>query len=103
MSDFRLMSEYKDEYQPEDGPKRKNSSRELELLAVRTIMQTENGRTFIWRFLQSSFVFESAFDGDPLKHAYNAGYREKALWLWREVREAAPDEYLRMIQEHLNE
>ena len=80
-----------------------NDSRELELLTIRRLMSTENGRDFMWRCLQNCYTFSNVFDTDSHQHAYNAGRREHGIWLERELTEAAPEDYIKMRKEHLNE
>ena len=79
-----------------------NNPRESELLEVQNVMATEGGRNFIWRCLQQSGIFSSTFVKDPHVHSMIAGQREHGLWLERELKEAAPSEYLKMIKEHIN-
>lgn len=86
-----------------NGNKKQRKSRDLELLTIRQVMKTENGRSFMWRCLQNCCVFENIFNADPVLHAYNAGAREHGLWLERELKEAAPDDYVKMLKEHINE
>jgi hypothetical protein len=73
-----------------------------ESLVIQNVMKNEDGRSFIWGQLQSCGVFESIFDRDPIKHGYNAGLREGGLQLDRKVREAAPEQYVKMMQENIN-
>jgi hypothetical protein len=77
-------------------------SRDLELLTIRQLMKTENGRGFMYRCLQNCCVFENIFDVDPVRHAYRAGLRDHGLWLERELKEASPDDYIKMLKEHIN-
>ena len=76
--------------------------RELELYAVRSTMKTENGRNFMWRCLQNCCTFNDTYTMDTHQHAYNAGQRSHGLWLERELREAAPDDYFTMLKENHN-
>lgn len=88
---------------PEDvneNSKKQRESRELELLTIRNIMNTENGRTFMYRCLQNCCTFESIFSTDVAQHAYNSGKRSHGLWLDEELREAAPDDYFKMLKEN---
>jgi len=71
-------------------------------LAIENIMRTEDGRDFIWGQLQFCSVFESIFDVDSKQLSYNAGMRDAGLQLEREVKEAAPEYYLKMIKENLD-
>ena len=87
----------------QEGVKKQRKSRELELLTIRQVMKTENGRAFMWRCLQNCMTFDNIFHQDATVHAYNAGAREHGLWLERELKEAAPEDYIKMRQEHVNE
>jgi hypothetical protein len=71
-------------------------------LAIQNIMRTEGGREFIWGHLQSCSVFESIFNNDPVQSGYNSGMRDAGLRLEREIKEAAPEYYLKMIKESLD-
>ncbi len=86
----------------EDDEVRKNqqNNRELELLTVRNLMKTENGRSFMWRCLQNCCTFESIFNTDAMLHSYNSGKRSHGLWLDVELREAAPEDYYKMLKEN---
>ena len=77
-----------------------NEARELELLAIRNIMRTENGRQFMWLCLQNCCTFESIFDKDSAQHNFNSGKRSHGLWLDSELREAATDDYFIMLKEN---
>jgi hypothetical protein len=77
-----------------------SNDRELELLTIRKLMQTENGRAFMWRSLQQTGIFTNDFDQNPVMLAYFSGQREHGAWLTNELKEAALDEYLKMIREH---
>lgn len=83
-----------------DNSKKQRDSRELELYGISTIMKTENGRSFMWRCLQNCSTFESIFNTDTQLHAFNSGKRSHGLWLDEEIREAAPDDYFKMLKEN---
>lgn len=83
-----------------EGAKKQKKTRELELLTISNIMKTENGRSFMWRCLQNCCTFENIFSNDTVQHAYNAGLRSHGLWLDEELREAAPEDYYRMLKEN---
>lgn len=100
-------SEYYDEdgqdFLSEKPSEKKNTSRELELYTMRELMRTENGRAFMWRCLQNCGTFDNMFNIEPVQHAFNAGKRDHGLWLARELREAAIDDYYKMLKEHEDE
>ena len=77
--------------------------RKAELLAIQNLMRTEEGRSFMYNQLQYCKVFANTFDEDTNKHSYNAGLRVGGLHLESELKEAAPGEYLKMIEEAINE
>ena len=79
------------------------NERELELLALRNIMNTEPGRGTLWRMLQSSGILGNSFSNDASMNAFYSGAREQGMWLTREMKEAAPDKYLLMLKEHEDE
>ena len=87
----------------EDEPKPKNRPRRAELLVIQNTMSNEGGRDFMWRCLQNTGIFSSTFHADPITHSFSAGGREHGLWLERELKEAAPDQYIKMLKEHINE
>lgn len=80
--------------------KKQQSERELELLTIRNIMRTESGRAFMWRCLQNCCTFENIFSKEAAQHAYNAGLRSHGIWLDGELREAAADDYYKMLKEN---
>lgn len=84
----------------EESRKRHDDARELELLTIRNIMNSENGRAFMYSCLQNCSTFESIFNKDTAQHNYNAGLRSHGLWLDSELREAAPDSYYTMLKEN---
>jgi len=86
-----------------DEEKKHNDPRELELIAIRNTMSTEIGRTFMWRCLQNAGVFESMFSNDTNQHSFNAGKRSHGLWLNSELKEAATDDYFKMLKEHCDD
>jgi len=78
-----------------------NNKNNPDVLAIQNIMRTEGGRTFIMCQLQACFVFESIFSKDPIVSSYNNGLRDAGLRLEREIKESAPEDYLKMIKENL--
>ncbi len=78
--------------------------RDLELLTIRNIMKTENGRAFMFRCLENCGTFNGTFDNDTHKHAFNAGLRQHGLWLDSELRDADDDSgtdyYYQMLKEN---
>lgn len=71
-------------------------ARKLEISDILCIMRTESGRQFIKRILDYSGCFSDTFDNDPITHARQAGKRNVGLWLYNEIKAAAP-EYLEIL------
>lgn len=92
-----------DIFDDESVNKKQKKSRDLQLHSIKSVMKTENGRDFMWRCLQNCCTFDETFHPDPIVHARNAGFRGHGLWLVRELKEAAPDEYILMLKEHEDE
>lgn len=84
----------------DDKRKKQKNERELELLTIRNLMKTENGRSFMWRCLQNCHTFENIFTGDAVQDAFKSGKRNHGLWLEDELREAATEDYFRMLKEN---
>jgi len=94
MTEFTLEEE-------EEKPRKKQ--RNTSALVVQNIMRTEDGRQYLWEYLQSCGVFANIFANDTHMHAYNAGMREAGLQLHDDLRDYAPDLYLTMIRDNINE
>lgn len=84
-----------------DESKKNTERRKSELIFISNMMRNQEGRDFMHRLLQHSRVFESIFNNDPHLHSYNSGLRASGLWLMGELKESAPDEYVKMIKENL--
>ncbi len=76
-----------------------NNARDLEILSIRGMMASEEGRKFFMSILLNSGVEADTFDSDPLTHAYKAGRRAVGLLLRDELRSAAPASYFQMLKE----
>jgi len=79
-----------------------DNPRSEELHTIRKLMNTENGRSFMFRCLQRCGTYDSVFDTDALKHAYNSGSRDFGVWLECELKEAANESFLIMLRENYN-
>lgn len=85
----------------DDNQKKAKQKYTSEELAIQNIMQTEGGRDFIWNQLQFCNVFESIFSSDLALSGYNSGMRDAGINLNRVVKEAAPENYLKMLKENI--
>ena len=81
--------------------KPKKTPNNPEELAVQNIMKNEGMREYRWKQLQDAGVFNNIFETDPIKHAYNAGKRQAGLQIETDLKQYAPDLYLKMIKENI--
>jgi hypothetical protein len=79
-----------------------DTTREIEIQDLSSIMSLESGRNVIAKILNYTNIDDDIFDQDPVTHARNAGRREIGIWLRNEIIAAAPDQYLRMMKEKIN-
>jgi hypothetical protein len=93
------MRDDDDDDDDDSRAKRHKETRELELLAIRSIMRTENGRAFMYRCLSNCGTYSDTFSIDTNQHIYNAGQRRHGLWLDGELKSAATDDYFKMLRE----
>ncbi len=70
-------------------------------LVVQNIMKYEDGRGFIYKHLLMCNVFDSTFNNDSIQHAYQAGKRKAGLQIVDDLKQYAPEYYVKMIQENM--
>jgi hypothetical protein len=81
------------------GRKRKDEQiRDRELNDVRTVMNTVEGRRFVWRMLDRAGVFRTSFTGNSTTF-FNEGMRNMGLIVLADVHEACSDKYIQMMTE----
>lgn len=90
------------DYDPLDESESKKKKLDTNVIVVRNIMKTTDGRLYMWEKLQSCHVFETIFTEDPIKHAFKSGLREFGVQLNREIKEFAPGDYIKMIEENID-
>lgn len=74
-------------------------TRKQELADIRSILDTKQGRRFIWKYLGECGVFRSSFSEDNRIY-FNEGKRHIGLMLLAEIMEADEEMYLKMTQEN---
>ncbi len=78
--------------------------RESELNDLRSVMDTRQGRRFIWRYLSDAGVFRQSFVfGQADATSFNEGRRSLGLALLADIHELDPAVYLTMATEARNE
>lgn len=79
---------------------RSKTDEETANLVLRTLMNTVEGRRYIWIQLGQMHVFHSTFTGDALTSAFREGERTCGLRLWHQIELACPRQLLTMTIEN---
>ena len=99
MSDPKVKSYNAADEEGVKSRKRKDeSARDRELHDLRTLMQSIEGRRFIWRLLDRAGVFRTSFTGNSTTF-FNEGQRNMGLIVLADVHEACADKYILMMTE----
>jgi hypothetical protein len=82
----------------------RRSAVEQELLDLRWLMTSARGRRIVWQRIGASGLFHVGYDPQldtsARQMAFAAGRRNEGLKLFDLVRQACPDEFLVMFEEH---
>lgn len=78
-------------------------ARNIEIVEIMRILGTVDGRRYMMSILNGTGIDSSVFDKDTHQHAYNAGARSVGIRLRNDLKDAAPELYLRMLKEHIED
>lgn len=79
--------------------KRKDESiRDRELADLKMVMDSLEGRRFVWRLLDKAGVFRTSFTGNSATF-FNEGMRNMGLVVLADVHEACAEQYIQMMTE----
>lgn len=67
---------------------------------IQAAMQHEEGRAWFYDILLFCKVFQNSFEEDPYRTYFNIGQRNVGLNILADIQDAAPNEYLKMINEN---
>lgn len=95
------MSDEADEEALLEKERRAKENAAREVLDLRAVMSSPQGRRFVWRLLDAAGVFSASYTADPNSTAYAEGRRAMGLWLMREAQTVARDPYVAMVREAL--
>lgn len=87
-----------DEGQVSSAKGREKRLRERELNDMRHLLQTIQGRRFLWRFMGHCKVFESIWESSAKIH-HNAGMQDVGHFVMAEICAANEDAFLQMMKE----
>lgn len=98
-TDRALVRNAADPKQVGIAAKREKDDRENELVDVRAVLGTVEGRRFLWRMMAHCRVFGSVFDPQPTLTAFNAGRQDVGHFLMAEITAADEQRLLEMMNE----
>lgn len=103
------MSEVEQPYNASDPEQinlaRKKYSRKKagHLQVLKALMELADGRMFVYELLEFCHMYQSSFmQGDPYSTAFREGERNVGLRLTADIMSAAPNDYVKMLQEAKN-
>lgn len=77
----------------------KELQRQLDAMTV-ALMDTRQGRAWMWNLLTATKVFQSSFSNRALEMAFAEGQRNVGLLLMADITRVAPANYVKMAQEN---
>lgn len=90
------------EAQVKEAKLKEKRGRERELDDVRYVLNSKQGRRFLWRYLAECGVYRSSFNGQ-FQTFFNEGQRNVGLKLLADIQEASPEAYVTMMKESKGE
>jgi hypothetical protein len=78
--------------------KKVKRDREDQLNDIRSLLNTDYGRRFLWRYVTKCRVFQSVWDPGVAMH-YNEGQRNVGLSMLADITEADPTALVSMMEE----
>jgi hypothetical protein len=66
-----------------------------------SLMETERGRKFIWKFCAAAVIGDPVVPGDSLSTYFNLGQERKARELFRELLKVVPALVAKMVEENI--
>lgn len=94
-----LVGNAGDEQQVASAVGKERRIRTRELMDVRTVLATEEGRRFVWRVLEECKVFRTVKASDDSTTNYNAGKQDVGHFVMDEMLEARPNAFIEMMSE----
>ena len=89
---------------PEQVKKAENRTLSVEQrqqMDLQLILESVEGRRFVWRYLKFCGIFERSYvSTSHSETCFNEGMRNVGLKLLAEVNETDPESYLEMMKEH---
>lgn len=70
-----------------------------EMADLRALMDTQEGRRTVWRFLERTAVFGSAFNPNAMTQSHTIGWQDAGKWWMAEIESACPEKFAVMQNE----
>lgn len=94
-----LVKNAADPTQIKEAGLKEKFGRERELEDVRFLLNTKEGRRFLWRLLSLTGLFQSSFTGNSTTF-FKEGSRNIGLQVLADINDANPEGYLLMLKEN---
>lgn len=91
-----------DPRQVRDRERRIKHDRKQELADLRSILETAEGRRFLWRLLKHCGLYRTPFNPNASIAAHNAGLQSAAHYLLAEICESSGTMWLQMQSENMD-
>ena len=88
-----------DENQIKEARQKERFGREKELDDLKFILATEQGRRFVWRYLEITGVYKTSFTGSSETY-FLEGQRNIGLKLMADINDSDPEAYVKMIKQN---
>ena len=88
-----------DEDQVKDAGNKAKRGREREIDDVRYVLNSVQGRRFMWRYLSLCNLWETSFTGNSTTF-FKEGERNIGLRLMSDINDSSPEAYLAMVKEN---
>lgn len=99
MKDKALVKNAADPEQVKEAADKEKFKREHEIDDVRYILASQQGRRFIWKYLDFCGVFRTSFTGNS-ETFFKEGIRNVGLKILADLNEADPMAYVKILDEN---
>lgn len=94
-----LVKNAADREQVREAKQKEVSQRERELNDLRSILNTKEGRRYLWRMMGHCRTFSSVWHASAQIH-YNSGMQDVGHYIMAEITEASPEAFFLMMKEN---
>lgn len=95
------MANLADETQVKKLNEEFKNKRTIELIELKKLLEIKSFRSFIWRLLEKTKMFESIWEQSAKIH-FNAGQQDLGHFIWAELESADKEAVFQMMREKEN-